>query len=60
MLQVDKDVQQTEPASPASSVGGIHISRGVRMRIPPGGLIISDEGPGMGRVSNVLERTQIT
>ncbi|HXM49611.1 MAG TPA: hypothetical protein VN956_17345 [Pyrinomonadaceae bacterium] len=48
MLQVEKDLLQTEPASPASSVGGIHISRGVRMRIPPGGLIISEEGPGMG------------
>lgn len=40
---MDTDVLQTDPSLPAASVGGIHISRGVRMRIPPGGLVITDK-----------------
>jgi hypothetical protein len=47
MQQMDSDVLQTNPDSPKPSVGGIHVSRGVTMRIPPGGLVIAIDEPGM-------------
>jgi hypothetical protein len=44
---MEPEVPQSNPALPESGVGGIHISRGVQMRIPPGGLVISLDKPGM-------------
>jgi hypothetical protein len=41
------EVPQANPNSPEPSVGGIHISRGVTIRIPPGGLVIADDEPRM-------------
>lgn len=52
---MDADVLQTEPLLPAASVGGVHISRGVRMRIPPGGLVITDKDMRVTRVELQLD-----
>ncbi len=46
MQQMDPDVLQTDPATPV----GIHISRGVRMRIPPGGMVIEGSRAEITRV----------
>ena len=47
--QVRSHMPQPEPASPSPNAGGIHVSRGVRLRIPAGGLSIrmASERPGM-------------
>lgn len=48
---MDADVLQTDPPTPV----GIHISRGVRMRIPPSGLVIGETRAEITRVELQLD-----
>lgn len=47
MRQMDDEELQTNLVSPESTVGGIHVSRGVTMRIPAGGLVVATDEPGV-------------